>query len=752
MKNPINKRLFREFKSDLGKYIAIFFMLIVTISFMSGFLIVADDMADGFVQDRTDSVVEDGQFAAEYELTQEQFDALNTDKVKIYKNYYADESVLDNVTLRIYKNRKNVDLVTVMEGSMAKGDNEIALERLFAESNNINIGDTITIADREYTVSGLVCMPDFTSLFKKNTDLIMDAISFGVGIVSDNTFDSLQDNNKTYSYVYKYSDINMTDDQKEAADTELKAALVSNNIKLTNFLAAEDNQSIYFIDDDMGSDIPMMKVFLYILIIIMAFVFAIVISSTIDSEAQVIGTLRANGYTKAEMVRHYMALPVIVTFISAVLGNILGYTAMPGPLSEMYYSSYSLPPLNVSFNLEALLLTTVVPIVIMIVINLAIIYRKLSISPLTFLRNDLSRKKNKKARKLPNFKFINRFRLRVIFQNAGNYIILLVGIFFASFILMFGVGLKPLINYYLDDMENSVVCDNQYVLRSQVNIPTGSDAEKVTMYTLNTYFKAADKNMDVTFYGIGEESKYYNDLDFSNEDEIYVADGLVKKMGLDKGDSLTFTDPYTDKEYDVEIKDTYSKPATFTVFMPQDKLNEMLGLEKGYYNCIFSDEDLKLDENAVLTVIHRDDMTRIGNQMLKSFGQMVPIFIFVAVIIYVVLMYVLTKIVIDKNACNISYMKVFGYQNNEINRLYLNGTTYTVIASLIITLPLVYVALKAGYNIALMKVAGYLDLYIAPVTYAEIVTIGIVTYLVINTFHIRKVRKIDLSLALKSRE
>lgn len=57
----------------------------------------------------------------------------------------------------------------------------------------------------------------------------------------------------------------------------------------------------------------MMIVLLYIVIVIMAFVFRITISNTIRKEAGVIGTLRASGYTKGELIRHYMTLPVIIT-------------------------------------------------------------------------------------------------------------------------------------------------------------------------------------------------------------------------------------------------------------------------------------------------------------------------------------------------------------------------------------------------------------------------------------------------------
>lgn len=50
----------------------------------------------------------------------------------------------------------------------------------------------------------------------------------------------------------------------------------------------------------------MMIVLLYILIVILAFVFAVTINHTIVNEATSIGTLRAMGYSKKQLVVHYM--------------------------------------------------------------------------------------------------------------------------------------------------------------------------------------------------------------------------------------------------------------------------------------------------------------------------------------------------------------------------------------------------------------------------------------------------------------
>ncbi|MDE8682619.1 ABC transporter permease, partial [Blautia schinkii] len=95
----------------------------------------------------------------------------------------------------------------------------------------------------------------------------------------------------------------------------------------------------------------------------------------------------------------------------------------------MYYGSYSLPNYVTIWNSESFLMTTEVPVIIMFVVNYAVLHHNLKLSPLKFLRRDLSSRKQRRAVYLsPRMKIFQRFRRRVIFQNISNYLFLFVGI------------------------------------------------------------------------------------------------------------------------------------------------------------------------------------------------------------------------------------------------------------------------------------------------------------------------------------
>lgn len=754
MKNPLRKRFKRDLKSNKGRYFAILLMMTVTIAIMSGFLAVADGAQKVLNENRADCKLEDGSFTAVKTISTDAQAETEKLGVTVYENDYVNEKLPDEATLRIYQNREQLNLVTVIDGKSPVNKNEIAVDRLFAESYGLAVGESLTINEVPMNITALISVPDYSSLFKNNSDLMMDSFHFGIGIVSEEVFQSFPANEIATNYSYYFENRDLTEKEKRNLSTDIKDKLVANGAILTSFVTAENNQSISFIDDDMGSDVPMMKVFLSLIILIMAFVFSIVITSTIEAEAPIIGTLLASGYTKYELIRHYITMPIAVTLVSALIGNIIGYTMMPDFFKGMYYGSYSLPPMDIELNMEALLLTTVLPIVMMIGINFVALYRKLSISPLNFLRKELKKSKNRRAVKLPNVSFFNRFRIRVIIQNKKSYITLFVGIFLASFILMFGLVITPMISHYVDSIKQSAVSDYQYILKGPVEPENPGNAEKTTFSSLETYYSPAGKNIEVSFFGLREDSDYFEDLPISDDEKgTYLSDGLAKKLGVKPGDTLDFVNPYTDKEYSVKVIGITDYPGALTVFMSQKQLNDLLDRDSSYFNGYFSDEELTFtDKNSLATVITPEDMSKFGDQMLSSFKQMAPLCLFAAIVIYLVLMVVLTKLVIDKNALSISFLKVFGYETSEIRKIYLKATTIVVLGSLILCLPLVNLGIQGCFLIVQMKLSGYLPVYIPMYLYAEIVAIGMASYFTINFFHMRRINKIQLSAALKNRE
>lgn len=270
----LDKRIFRDLKSNIGKYIAIFILLTATIAFGSAFLIVADSVEKNLKDNQINCNMEDGNFTL-----QEEYDFANS-KYEIEENFYI--NLESDYTLRVYKTREKINKLSLFDGHMPIEENEIVLDRAFANSNNFKINDKIKFEKNEFTVVGIISAPDYNSLFKSNNDLMMNTTDFGIGFVTDKTLDNLE---KQYNTKYNYS-------YKGDSD-EIKEYLLSNNLRITDMLPKDANQSIMFLQEDMGSDIPAMKALIYIVVAIIAFVFVVLASNNIESDSKSIGTLKA---------------------------------------------------------------------------------------------------------------------------------------------------------------------------------------------------------------------------------------------------------------------------------------------------------------------------------------------------------------------------------------------------------------------------------------------------------------------------
>lgn len=757
MRNPLNKRFLRELKGERAKYIVIFVFMTAVIGLISGFLIADGSMYDTYNKSFEKYNIEDGNFELYSKADESVIDKLEKENVTIYENFYKEEIVVrhNNIkndedsqsTLRFYVNREEVDKVDLMEGSLPEDINEIAIDRMYAENNDIKVQDTLTVGSRILKVTGLVALSDYSSLFSDNSDTMFDSLKFGVGVVSQKCFDAYDDTHIHYVYSWLYD--NKPEDDKEAklmADDFVKT--ISANAILVNYIPQYINQAIHFTGDDIGSDRSMMIVLLYVLIVIMAFVFAVTTNNTIVKEANVIGTLRASGYTRGELLRHYILLPIIVTIFGALVGNILGYTVFKDIFVATYYGSYSLPTYHTLWNADAFLLTTVVPVIIMLVINIVIIGCRLKLSPLKFLRRDLSGKQKKKAMRLPAFRFFNRFRLRIIIQNMPNYITLFIGILFANVLLLFGIMLGPMLTHYQNEITDKLIAKHQYVLKTLVDVDDNA-AEKYCVKTLAT-IEGRLKSEDVLVYGVKDNS-IYADINTASlkDNEVYITNGYADKFRIKKGDKITLKEKYDDNEYEFTVKDMYDYPSSFAIFMSDAAFKNVFDKSEDYYSGYFSDNILDIDEKYVATQITLDELTKVSRQLDRSMGETFNLVKIFAVVLFAVLMFLLTKLIVEKNTTSISMVKILGYSNREISRLYVTSTTIVVVLSVALSIGLSVIIMNYLFRVFMEEMSGWISCYYAPHIFPVMFILNITVYAVISFFMMAKIKKIPMDEALK---
>lgn len=773
MKNPLNKRLFRELRTEFGKYAVIFLFMIMTIGLESGDLVASDSMIATCNERYAKYHVENGHFHLKQEMNEKAVQKIEKDDVTIYPDFYVQRSYTGTdkkeKTLRIYESRDEINKVCIMDGKLPAKDNELVIDRMFADNNKTKTGDTLRIDGKTYTVSGLVSFSDYTTMFENNSDMMFDSVNFGVAMGTKSEFNALSGRNLVYNYAWTYNAGDPADDAEEKKwsddlmDTVVEAAgegggatalgsmlgVLNMDNGIDDFVPRYTNQAMNFAGDDLGSDRGSMLAFLYILIAVLAFIFGVTISHTITKESTVIGTLRASGYTRAELFRHYISMPVIVTLAAALIGNILGYTYMKGVIANLYYSSYSLPKYKTLWNQQAFILTTVVPVILMLVVTGITLMRKLKYSPLQFIRRDLTKSKRQKAVKLPHFSFFNRFRLRIILQNISGYLTLIFGVFVASTILLFGMMFVPLLNNVSRISRDHMVSKYQYMLKGDART-SNKDAEKFAVCTMNTY--ADDYNQEaVTVYGIFDDSRYIK-MDLPRKGAV-ISSGMAEKYKLKDGDEFLLKEQYEDKLIKLQVRGILDSPTTIGVYLSHSYYEDIFDVDKEYYSAYFSNSKITdISDNKIFSCVTEKDMTKMADQLKVSMGDMFTIVETFAVVMFIMVVYLLTRIILERNSTSISMVKILGYEDREIGKLYLVATSWVVLLAVIISfvlvtelIQLIFVAFMKGYS-------GWIPFGISTKTYIQCFVLAILSYLVVAVMQMHKIGKIPMDEALKNVE
>lgn len=777
MKNVLYKRHFREFKSDFYKYAVIFFIMIFMIGETSGFLVADEAMIKGYAESFQKYQIEDGNFKLSYPLTEEEKKEVENLGVHLYENFAREmkfqtfpskelrgEKTEKAVRLRIFQSREAINRACVMEGRLPEGEDEIAVDRMMAENNGLILGDYVKGEgeEKQYKIVGLVALSDYSSMFESGSDAIFDASGFGVAVVSKEAFSAFSKDSLKYQYSYLYKEKPKTEqEKKEKADYLAKE--LNQILDLEEFMPAYLNKAITFTGEDMGSDKAMIKVFLYVVMAIIAFVFMITINSTIAKEAEIIGTLLASGYRKGEIILHYMTMPVIVTLISAAVGNLLGYTWLKDINKGLYYGSYSLPIYDEVWSLSAFLETTVSTVLIMFVITFYSIHRKLSLSPLKFLNHDLRKRKRlfsfKLSKKMP---FFLRFRLRVMLQNMGNYFMLFVGVLFAYFLLMYGLVFPDMLKKYEETVVKNPLADYQYLLMMPPKvyktpellaglITKEEEAEKFAAKTLSTK-EEMGREEDILAYGIEEESRYVS-LSLK-KDEVAISKSLADKFSLKKGEEISLKEKYEEKEYLFQISEIYNYEGSLAIFMRREDLNRLMGMEEGYFSGYFSKHKLTdLNPRFIGTVVDREILTKFTRQLKISMGGIMNVVMFFAIGIFAMLIYLLTKTITGKNAKSISMAKIMGYHSHEIYKLYVGATTMAMIVFLIVGIPIIELGMEAMFReLFRSRLSGWIPIYYSRKLEVMMFLMGFFTYLSVSVLEYRRIKKVPMDEVLKSEE
>ncbi len=535
---------------------------------------------------------------------------------------------------------------------------------------------------------------------------------------------------------------------KENTDELLDEVFKLDIENLTSFAAAKDNIRIAAAAGDVIMDRNAGLVAGIIILALFAYVLSVFVVHQIEQEQSVIGALYALGVKKKDLMLHYITMPTLIAFLAALAGAALGFSFGAESQAKDSYAYFSLPVFDMIYPAYLVVYALVIPPVISAAVNALVINKKLSRTALSLMKNEQSagsyRQFSLKTKRFPLL-----FAIRQLVRESRSAIAMVLGMCVSVMVVILGLDCFVMCKAVKDDTVADTKYSYQYLYKyPEKTVPEGGEAAYIeTLSTDRTGY-----TLDVTVIGIDSDNRFFDAKPEKGKNKAVVNSSLVERFGFKPGDRILLHDAGADADDCFTVTGISKDSVGFTIFMDIDSMRELFGRDGDYFNAVYSDRALGIDEGRLYSVTTKEDVARGASVYVKLMLSLVKTMIAAGTVIFCVVMYLMMGVMIDRSAAGISLIKIFGYRPKEIRALYLNGNLLVVAAGALIAVPLAKFLMDAIYPSFIRNVACSMKLAFPWYLYAVIYAAVILVYFVINRLLIGKINRISPAEVLKNRE
>lgn len=737
----INKKILRNIKEHKSTFIVAIVLLMLSTMLFTMFWTGTAQISEGIDSYKEDYKVEDVYFTTaipieDIEKLEKAFD------VELEEMKWKDFKVLDDVTLRIYKERTNINLHQVVDGEGLKSPNDLIVNKDFYSQNNKGYGDKITVNNVELNLVGASASPDYIYMLENDTSLFANKETFAVGFVSEEDFNKISNPSKGYS-------AKLNKDNEE----EFKALIKENNL-LLSFVNSENNSKITGIDGDLEGMFSLGKYIPIVIMLMVSILVAIVLWKLIKNELKELGTLYALGYTKEKLVKHYMIYPIIVALIGSIALQIPAVFASP-LLMNILSIEYSLPIIEITPNPIILIISILVPILIIIPVNYFVINKVLKHSAVDLMKGKIKEEGPSLLERkisLNKFSFATRFKIKDVLRNTGRTVLTIVTIMFSSMLIFLVLIMTDSFNNIIEKgYEDSYQFKNLYILSNISDKEVDGDkfwtipvkSEDINGNEISVNLEGREEGTSLLKLVDNKE----NELSF---EENIITNSLAKKMGVKEGDEITLKSDIDDSKITIKIDKVAESYLGETLYIPLETLYEETKVPENSYMGVLSDKDLDFNAGEVSSMMSKESMLAGVEGLVAPLNGMMIIIGVIAALIGMAMIYVITSMVIDENKINISMFKIMGYQNEKLTKIIVNTNDILIFIGFLISIPVS----KYLINMLFQEVTKSLDFSIeAEIT---LISVAIVFAILMSVYWIskrlasRKILNIGMDEVLKN--
>ena len=795
----LKKKMIRDVLKNKSQFITILLMVMVGVMVYAGIEAYMDGMTD----------------TANRFYTKNNLPDVNVIGTSFTKDDLNDIESIDNVvdaerkltlTMNDAKDNNKSYLVNVIEDnniskfyvkdgtSFDKEKGGVWLDYFCAKENNIKVGDKISFKYEKYVfnekVNGLIYVPDHVYDVKDESQIMPNHKTYGFLYISSNElewfikdeaknklssklgknlsdeeFDKLNptfnfEDNIPYNYVMV--DVKTKKDVNKVKDEIEKRV---ENAKATISIEKTSSYAMYQGEIDEGAAYVGIFSGLFLFIAMLSVITTM--TRIIKNQKLEIGTLKALGFSKYKITRHYVGYGFWVALLGALLGILLGRYFLGSVFLNIEMSFFEMPEGRVFIKPLTYVVSLLVVIVTSIITFLTC-YKELRKKPADSLRNELPRV-NEKSLNITtkgifkNMSFSSKWNLRDIIRNKFRTITGVIGIVGCCTLIVCALGMLNSMNNFIkiqfDDLYNFDYKLNlkENVKQSRIDELTDKYGNNTSM-TLNIEIKDDNDDREANTLFVDDSNGYvrfankdYKFKTLDRNDGVYVTYKFSDKYNLKIGDKISWHSYGSKNYYKSKIVGYIRDPEVQGVTATRSYI-ESIGINYKP-DSIYTNKDLKKVKqiNGVNVVQGIDELKTAIKSMLSMMREMIIIIILFAILLGVVIIYNMGILSYSEKEYQFATLKVLGFNSRKIKNIFTKQNSIICIISTIIGLPLGYFLTSYLFKVCLDENYDF-GVYIKPITYV-LAFIG--TYLVsyfVSKFLARRVNKIDMVSSLKSNE
>lgn len=734
----LNKRIFRNIGHNKSFYISSILLTVLAVSFLIA-SISTGTTVDVTMKDFLDKQqVEEGEFYTITPLEEEDIaEAEEKYDVVIEKQEYV-ENEKDDKTVRIFRQNEKLNLYTVTEGKDIISKDEILLTQNFAKENGYEIGDSFSLNNQEYTITGYFVRADYAYMLKNTQEIFIDNQTFGLAVLNDEAFETMEDPNVYYSIRYN------KDNQKDVR------TYLYENFGVVSYLTDYANTRINYTRIQGENYSSMGLLIAPILFLLIMAIIALILGRMVKREQKQIGVLTALGYRKKEIIGHYVRFAAIPGIIGSILGIAFSIPFSNG-YTYMAFTDFEAVPYEMHYDVTSIIVSLFIPVILYVLTAVFVVRKILRHSSKELLsgRIGMNMSNTKKVLATSKMKASRKLRIRTLLLNPGRTIVTCMGLIIAGIILVCGFIMKDSCNFIINQgLDNAGSYEYKYYLVTPQNTEL-SDGEGF----LYGSFEVEGKNIMFNLCGIEENSKYIELTTESGNNVNYgdfcMTSAAAAEYGVSVGDDFTFYSPVTMKEHTVHIEEIIDDNTQSVLYTSMANAEELLGYDEGYYNAIMSKEQLDIPDSRVFLENSKQKVKEGMENLLVPVMMIVNILLVLGIVLCFTVVYLTVNMIIEENKYNISMLKVLGFRKGEINKMLINTNHILVPICFVLSIPLGLAICTAAMADTVESYSVYIQSRISIPSIVICLALMLVGYFASLFFLKRKVLKVDMVEGLK---